>query len=604
MLTTAAAAPAGLRSLAAALYDTARRVPDRPAFTALDQSVALTWSQTAVVASEVAGGLSGLGVKRGETVGLMTVNRPEFNLADLGAVTLGAVPFSIYATSSVEQVAHLLRDATPRVLIADRQFLPVVQAARQLVPGVEHVVCVDGPDEAADLDLMQLRLEGRGFDAEAAAAAIGPDDLLALVYTSGTTGPPKGVEVSHANVLATVASMTQVIPQPAHPRLLSWLPTAHMAERAAHYYTAVLLGASVTTCPDSRDVLTALRQVRPTWFFAVPRVWEKLKAGLEAHWQLLPDAQRAAVDADLHTSLARVAVEQAGQSAPPAVLTGAEEADRRSFAPLRAMVGLDRATAVNVASAPCAEEVVGFFHALGLPLSELWGMSETCAGGTANPTGAVRIGTVGPAAPGMQVRLADDGELLVTGPSCVRGYRNRPQETAELIDPDGWLHTGDLAQIDPDGYVRIVGRKKELIINAAGKNMSPTAIEAAVTLAAPLVAHAVAIGDQRPYNVALLTLDPDALAAWARGRGMTGSTAELASSDALTHTLADALTTANRRLSRAEQIKRFTVVTEAWDAGGPLLTPTLKLRRRPIAVAYAELIDDLYAKRAGTEVVA
>ena len=256
-------------------------------------------------------------------------------------------------------------------------------------------------------------------------------------------------------------------------------------------------------------------------------------------------------------------------------------------------MGLDEAVSVNVGAAPTPPEVLEFFHAIGIPVGELWGMSETCGVATCNPPGEVKLGTVGPPVPGMEVKLAEDGEVLVRGPSNMSGYRNMPEATAETIDEDGWLLTGDIGELDEDGYLTIVDRKKELIINAAGKNMSPANIESKLKLI-PLVDQAVAIGDRRKYNTALLTLDPDAVRAWAKNSGVDDDLADLSENEQLLAEIQKGVDEANEQLARVEQIKRFKVMPEAWDPGGDELTPTMKLKRRPIADKYESEIESLY----------
>src|SRR5438270_419959 len=299
-------------------------------------------------------------------------------------------------------------------------------------------------------------------------------------------------------------------------RVISWLPAAHIAERMAHHYLPVIFAGSVTCCPNPCDILTYLPQVHPTWFFAVPRIWEKLKAGLETMLHAQPDEQRKPVEEAMAASIERVRLRQRGEPVPDELEAKVAEADEKYFAGIRAMLGLDQVEGVNVGAAPTPVEVLEFFHALGIELAELWGMSETCGAGTSNRPGAVKIGTVGPPSPGCEIKLADDGEVLVKAEFVMMGYRNQPDKTAESIDPDGWLHTGDIGELDEDGYLRLVDRKKEIIINAAGKNMSPANIEAAIKTASPLIGQAITNGDRRPYNAALIVLDADFAPQWAK----------------------------------------------------------------------------------------
>jgi long-subunit acyl-CoA synthetase (AMP-forming) len=338
-----------------------------------------------------------------------------------------------------------------------------------------------------------------------------------------------------------------------------------------------------------------LPQVRPSWFFAVPRVWEKLKAGLETMLAAQPDEQRKPIEEALAASIERVRLKQRGEPVPEELEARVKELDEQMFSNFRTMLGLDQAIAVNAGAAPTPVEVIEFFHALGIELAELWGMSETCGFGTCNRPGAVKIGTVGPPAPGTELKLADDGEVLVRGEFMMLGYRNDPAKTAETIDAEGWLHTGDVGEIDDDGYLKIVDRKKELIINAAGKNMSPANIEAELKTASPLIGQAVTIGDRRPYNTALIVLDADFAPQWAGQQGLDGkSLQDLAGEAKVIEAVQSGVDAANAHLARVEQIKKFTIVPGDWVPGGDELTPTMKLKRKPIAEKYAAQIEAMY----------
>jgi long-subunit acyl-CoA synthetase (AMP-forming) len=388
----------------------------------------------------------------------------------------------------------------------------------------------------------------------------------------------------------------QVIGLPPGARVMSWLPAAHVAERTAHHYIPVIFAGTVTCVPNPREVLSYLPQVRPHWFFAVPRIWEKLKAGLEAMQAAQPEEQSRPVREALEASIERVRLRQQGQPVPPELEARVAEADENLFSKIREMLGLDQALAVNVGAAPTPVDVLEFFHALGIELAELWGMSETGGLGTVNRPGQVRIGTVGPASPGVELKLADDGEVLCRGEFLMAGYRNQPEQTAEAVDGEGWLHTGDIGEIDDDGFLTIVDRKKELIINAAGKNMSPANIEAAVKSGSPLIGQACCIGDRRPYNTALIVLDADFAPQWAARNGLEGRTFdELATEAKVITAIQSGIDAANQRLARVEQIKKFTIVPGDWLPGQDELTPTMKLKRKPIAHKYEREIDAMYA---------
>jgi long-chain acyl-CoA synthetase len=594
-MTTPAGRAVDAPTLNVALRRTAANHPDVVAVRTADDALSLTWPQLLARVDALAGGLAKLGVKRGDTVAIMLGNRPEFHVADLAVVTLGATPFSIYTTYPAEEIEYLVTDADARLAIVEQAFLPVVLEARQKLPQLEHVIVVDGDAPEGTIALGDVEGSDPDFD-PASLEAPQPDDILTLIYTSGTTGPPKGVQLTHRNVMFAAQATEQIITFEPGSRVISWLPAAHIAERMAHHYLPTIFAGSVTTCPNPREILSYLPQVHPTWFFAVPRIWEKLKAGLEAMLAGQPEEQRAPVEAAMAASLERVRLRQSGQPVPDDLEARFQEADEKYFSGIRTMLGLDEVSGVNVGAAPTPVEVLEFFHALGIELAELWGMSETCGAGTCNRPGQVKIGTVGPPAPGCQIKIAEDGEVLVRSEFVMLGYRNQPDKTSEAIDSDGWLHTGDIGELDEDGYLRLVDRKKELIINAAGKNMSPANIEAAIKTASPLIGQAVAIGDRRSYNTALIVLDSDFAPQWAKGNGLEGkSLEELAGEPKVIEAVQQGIDEANSHLARVEQIKKFTVVAGDWLPGGDELTPTMKLKRKPIAQKYESEIEEMYS---------
>ena len=579
-----------------ALRRTAANNPDIVAVRTPDDSLSLTWSALLGRVDAVAGGLAKLGVGRGDTVAIMLGNRPEFHIVDLAAAMLGATPFSIYVTYPAEEIRYLCSDAATKLVIVEQSYLPLMLKARSELPELDSVIVVDGDAPPGTMSLAEVEGSNPGFDVTAAADAIGPDDLMTLIYTSGTTGPPKGVQLSHRNIMAAAKATEEIIPLEPGGRLISWLPAAHIAERMAHHYLPVIYAGSITTCPNPREVLSYLPQVHPTWFFAVPRIWEKLKAGLEAMQAAQPEEQRRPIQDAIQAATERVRLKQRGEPVPQELEAAVAQADEQIFSKLRAMLGLDQVIAVNVGAAPTPVEVLEFFHALGIELAELWGMSETCGFGTCNRPGEVKIGTVGPASPGAELRIADDGEVLIRGSFVMLGYRNQPEKTAETIDSEGWLHTGDIGEIDGDGFLKIVDRKKELIINAAGKNMSPANIEAAIKTGSPLIGQAFCIGDARPYNTALIVLDADFAPQWAAQHGLEGKTLEeLATEPEMVNAIQTGIDEANSHLARVEQIKKFTIVRGDWVPGGDELTPTMKLKRKPIVAKYDAEIEAMYA---------
>jgi long-subunit acyl-CoA synthetase (AMP-forming) len=583
---------------------TSARLADRVAIRTKGDEQTLTWAQWHRRVRDLAGGLHRLGLRRGQTLAIMLSNRPEFHIVDLAAVTLGATPFSIYQTYAANQIEYVVADADAHIAVVERQYLERFLEARENLPRLERVIVLDHPDEESlfegVLTLDEVEAFGRDPQTQAAveeaAAQVQAEDVLTLIYTSGTTGPPKGVQLCHRNLLSAVRGIETMVQFPEESRVISWLPAAHIAERGAHHYLPIVYGLQITSCPDPRQVLSYLPDVRPHWFFAVPRIWEKLKAGLETMIAGQPEEQRAQTERALAAAVEKVRLEQRGEPVPAELAAEVAAADEQIFAGLRKMLGFDEVRAVNVGAAPTPIEVLEFFHAIGIPVSELWGMSETCGAGCVNPPERIKLGTVGPPAPGVEISLAEDGEVLVRGEMVMLGYRGDPEKTAETIDSDGWLHTGDIGELDADGYLRIVDRKKELIINAAGKNMSPANIEAAIKSVSPLIGQACAIGDRRSYNTALIVLDADFAPMWAAQHGLEGHTLEqLAGVPAVRAAVQEAVDAANSRLARVEQIKKFTIVPGDWLPGEDELTPTMKLKRKPISEKYAAEIEAMYA---------
>jgi long-subunit acyl-CoA synthetase (AMP-forming) len=588
----------GAATVAEAFRITAADRTNETAVRTKGDEVAWTWGELRERVDALAAGLTGLGLERGDTVALLFGNRPEFHLCDLAVVTAGATPFSIYMQYGPEQIRYVMTDAGARMIITEQQFLANVLEARRELPDLRHVIVIDGdaPEGVLTLDEV-VASPDPGFDAEASVAQLGPQDLLTIIYTSGTTGPPKGVELSHRNLLAAVEQAEQLIDFPRDGRVISWLPAAHVAERNAHHYLPIVYGLQITCCDNPREILGYLPEVRPSWFFAVPRIWEKLKAGLEAMVAGQPAEQRERTQGAVADALEKVRLEQAGKEVPADLAGRVEEAEREIFAGLRSMLGLDEVKAIHVGAAPTPVEVLEFFHAIGLPLAELWGMSETCGAGAANPPERIKIGTVGPPAPGVEIKLAEDGEVLIRSDVVKVGYRNLPEQTADVMTDDGFLRTGDIGVLDEDNYLTIVDRKKEIIINAAGKNMSPANVEAALKASSALIGQAACIGDGRSYNTALIVLDSDFAPAWAAQHGIEDASLEaLARNEVMRAAVQEGVDAANARLARVEQVKKFTIVEGDWLPGGDELTPTMKLKRKPIHAKYSETIEAMYAK--------
>ncbi|MEN4451256.1 long-chain fatty acid--CoA ligase [Mycobacterium sp. SM3041] len=580
-------------TLCDAFQATIARNPDKIALRTVGGAETITFGQWGQQVRALASGFASLGVSRGDRVALMMTNRPEFYPIDVALQHLGAVPFSVYNTSSAEQIEYLLKDSGSRLVVGEAQFMPTLMAGCADT-AVDRVICIDATP-AGTISLDEVKARGlASFDFETSWRAVQPDDVLTLIYTSGTTGNPKGVQLTHANMLAMVDATEALLNAGPHTRAISFLPSAHVADRWSGLYVLEAVGNQLTTVADRTQFATALIDVRPTLFGAVPQVWQKLKAGIDtkvgevggvkgalAKWAL--SVGRRASDARLDDRVVS-----------PLLRIQESVADALVLSKLRATIGLDAVQLAVSGAAPISADVLRFFNGVGVPVSDSWGMSELSGMATISPPGQVRVGTVGAILPGCELRIAADGEVLIRGPIVMKGYLNKPEATAETIDSEGWVHTGDIGRIDERGFLIIVDRKKELIINAGGKNMSPSNIENWIKAYSPLIGQAVAIGDNRKYNVALISLDPDTAAVHAQKAGIAADAATLAKDADIRSAIENAVAQANKKLSRVEQIKRFAIVPDFWEPGSDVLTPTMKLRRKPINARYAKLIEELY----------
>jgi long-chain acyl-CoA synthetase len=566
----------------------------------------LSWRQYQQSVVEVAAGLASLGVGHGDFVALMLSNRPEHVLADQGSVRAGAVPTTLYATLAPEQIRYCAAHCAAKVaILEDGDLAKRWQELREGLPALKHMVVLEGAGDLTGWEgvLGWEELLARGRDALAAdpdlagrlRGRVRPEDPVTLVYTSGTVGPPKGVFVTHRNVLYQCAAGDRLLRLPDGIAGVSYLPLAHIAERVFSLYGALWKHNHVYFCPEPTDVLSYVQYVRPLSFFGVPRVWEKVWSGLVAKLDSEPPRRRRLAYAAVDSGRQVVRRRQRGQPVPLPLRARHALLDRLVLAKIRAALGLDRCRYLLSGAAPLAVDLAESLAALGLPVVEGYGLTEATGAATANPPDALRIGTVGPPLAGVELKLADDGEVMVRGPITTPGYHRQPEATAELLDADGWLHTGDVGTLDDAGYLRIIDRKKELIITAAGKNISPANIESLLKQH-PLVGQALAFGDRRPYVVALIVLDHEVLPGWARQRGIAdASLAALAEHPLVVEEVQHAVQAANQRLARVEQVKRFKILPAEWTVESEELTPTLKLKRHVICGKYAPEIDALYA---------
>ena len=597
------------KTLLSAFADTVSRMGDQPAYS--DQNTAegwrtLTWRELRESALDLAAALIDAGAAAGDRVCIMASNRIEHVVADQGILHAGLVPVSVYGTLSPDQVTWYARASAPSVVIlegADQQERWAKALAEPDIASTIKAVVVINPDGTSGdgaTSWADFTAAGAARRSELAAqidarvAGIKPSDPVTILFTSGTTGDPKGVLLTHANVLYETFASVKAAGLDEPGITVSYLPFAHIAERVLGLYVPQIQGGHVHLIGDPAALVAALPQVRPTRFFGVPRVWEKIMTGISALLAAETDeAKKAGVAAAMAAGRAYVQAQQAGQEPSAEVAATFAQMDQLVLAPMRALLGLDRAEWTVSAAAPMPPEVANFFAGLGFRMFDVYGMSETTAAVAAGRPTAFKIGTVGTPLPGIEMKLAEDGEILTRGPVVSPGYFNNPEATAELVDAEGWVHTGDIGTVDEDGYFKVVDRKKEILITSSGKNIAPSNLENLLK-ESPLIGHAMAIGDGKPYVVALLTLDPEIAPLIAAKMGLEGSFADLAANPAILAQVEAAVAAANERLSRPEQIKKFTLLPGEWTSEADELTPTLKLKRRVVLQRYADEIEALY----------
>jgi long-chain acyl-CoA synthetase len=595
------------RTLCHAFATTAERLADRQALKWLDSSgwQALTWSEYRQRVRDLSLGLQGLGFESGNAAVLMAGNRPEHVIADLAVIHAGGIPVSVYNSLAPDQIKYLLNhcEATLAVVESGPQLSKLLSIRAEL-PHLRSVVLMDevapgGGDwtpwaSALEIGRRRGRATPTAFDR--GWQRIRPDHMATLVYTSGTTGPPKGVMLTHANVMWTMEAVRRAADPDPGPgdRLISYLPLAHVLERWWSHWNGVIHGVTTHFCRDPDQLLTVLLAVRPTWFFGVPRVWDRMAAGLLAAVASDPDGERrTATGAAIETGRSVFRAQRSAAGVPPD-LEARCEAVRAILAAVLAKLGLDQCRLAASGSAPISMEALELFRGLGLALTDGWGMTELTGNGAWGGCGETRIGTVGRPLPGIEVRTAEDGELLVRGGNVMAGYYRDPEATTDALTEDGWLRTGDLGRVDVDGYLTLVGRKKDILITTGGKNISPTNLENLLERH-PLVGHACVVGDGRPYLCALMVLDPDEAPQWAAARSMEPTALHaLASDPSVLAEIERSVEEVNRQVSRPEAIRRFRLLPAQWTVEGGEITPTHKVKRSAVTDAYADVIDEMY----------
>jgi long-chain acyl-CoA synthetase len=580
----------------------ADRYGDQPAIHFKDGDWdSLSWKQYRQAVHEAAAGLQDLGVGEDEFVAIMAGNRPEHVIADYAAIHSGATAVTIYSTLAAGQIQYIADNCKATVAILENlEFMKRWEEIRSELPNLRYVVLMSGAENYDTTEWVlsweDLLTRGRGRlsadpdSVKRAADAITPSTLATLIYTSGTTGTPKGVMISHRNVVWTAECLRRAADLDLGPRMVSYLPLAHIAERLATHYLATYLAGQVWYCPNLAGVLEYIQEARPTVFVGVPRVYEKFHSRLVARFEETHGIKKTLLDRALAANRKRVLAEQEGKSGP--MLAGV--LDSIVLSKVREQLGMDQVEIAITAAAPINPDLILFFQTLGIPLHELYGMSETTGPATTNLPDAFRIGSVGKALPGVEVELGEDDELLMRGGVITDGYYKLPVDTAESFDPEGWLHSGDLARIDDQGYVWIIGRKKEIIITAGGKNIAPAKLET-ILGNHPLISKACMIGDGRKFLAMIIALDHEEAPAWAASNGLGYH--DLASFSQLPEVRAEverAVHEANQSVSPVEQIKKWIVVPDEWTPDSGEVTPSLKLKRKVVMDKYSDEIENLY----------
>lgn len=591
-----------------ALHDQAARLEHRPALWSHHGGayVPTSWFDYAQRVKRFALGLHARGFREGDPLGILSFNREAWHVGDLGAMALGGVPVGLYTTSSLEQLVYILGHCEARFLLVENaKHLATGLELQKRLPALKHLIVVDAPTPLPEGVLRYADVLADGAKADEApywdsVHALHPDGLGTLIYTSGTTGQPKGVALSHRNLAWTAKQLIDTLGYRdlEDERIVSYLPLSHIAEQIVSLHSPLLEGTQVYFA-DSMDALGRnLQQVRPTIFFAVPRVWEKFKSKAEEGLAAQPPLKRRLVEWARATALERNTRALSQERVPSFLEAKYVLAQRLVFAPLKARMGLDKVRLYSTSAAPIGREVLDFFASIDVVLLEAWGMTELSGPATVSTPECARHGTVGRPMLGVEVRIAEDGEILVKGGNVCLGYHRNPEATQELLE-DGWLHSGDVGELDAEGFLRITGRKKEIIVTSGGKKTSPANIEELLKAVAP-VGHALVVGDRRNYLVALVTLEPDRVRRFARERGLPEDVTALATDPRLQQHLQEALDReVNPKLSRFEGIKRFRVLPGEFTIDGGELTPSMKVRRKAVEQKYAATIDALYAEPGG-----
>jgi long-chain acyl-CoA synthetase len=586
-------------TIPATLFETAKRRGAAPAY---HVKVDGAWKPTSwqTYAEEVVAAgkaLIALGFRQGSSVSILGFNRPEWVILDIAAMAVGGVATGVYTTCSPEEVQYIVDHAESTVvLVENRHQWQKVRSQRARLPRLEVVIAMKGAgiEEDGVLPWEEFMTRGAGVTDEqffARLDALEPGGLATLIYTSGTTGPPKGVMLTHDNLVWTARALNATIPVGPDDTLLSYLPLSHIAEQDLTIHGPVISGAAVYFAESLDKLLDNLREVQPTSVFGVPRIWEKIQSGVAEKLSQATGVKKALVDWVRRVCSQKVALAQAGKAPGPMLALQYRLADKLVLSKLKPALGLSRARWCLSGAAPIAREVLEFLASIDIPIYEIYGQSEDTGPTSCNVPGKTKVGSVGVPFPGVEVKIAPDGEIVVRGRNVFVGYYKDPAATRDTL-VDGWLHSGDLGEFDKDGFLTITGRKKEIIITAGGKNISPKNIEAALKNTR-LIAEAVVIGDRRKFLSALIALDPDAAAKFLREKGMSGEP-PFHDNELIRAEVQAAVNDVNSHFAQVEGVKKFTILSRPLALEHGELTPTLKIKRKVVNENFAEEIEAMY----------
>jgi len=558
----------------------------------------ITWKTYRDECRKIAKSLLAAGVRKGEGIAIIGYNCPEWVFADVGAVLAGAMPAGIYTTSSAEQCQYITHHCDARIAFAENDLhAKKFVAVKEKLPKLEWVVQMHGtPADKTGLVISWADFVAKGKDIadselDARIASQKPDDVCTLIYTSGTTGEPKAVMLSHTNVTWTAQMAIETMGFGPDDVGVSYLPLSHIAEQMLTIHAPMAGGLTVAFSESLEKIGELLAEVRPHMFVGVPRVWEKIQAKIVAAGANAPPLRKKLVAWARKVGLAGGYADQRGEARP--LFYGI--ANKLVFSKVRQRLGLDRARICISSAAPISKDTLEFFLSLGVTIVEVYGMSE-CTGPTTFATPQhYRTGWVGTKIPGTDLKIAEDGEICYRGPHVFKGYLKNETATKEALDAEGWLHSGDIGELDKDGFLRITDRKKELLITAGGENVAPQAVEGQLK-SISVVAQAVALGDRQRYIAALVTLDPDQVAGFAAAAGSPAKTpADAATCDKFKSALEKQIEIANEKLARVQRVRKFAIRPTELTIDGGELTPTMKLKRRVIGEKYKAQIEELFA---------